>query len=115
MYEFTLCVDHKFWVLLQHCPTSGFKCKERDPIGYGMVWVDHYLIYTNMNIMFHKGTQINQHIKKKRNKDKSKNVVRQSTFPKNHQQLFEPHAQWYPREILGLEDLMHKRLDTECG
>ena len=87
MYEFTLCVDHKFGVLLQHCPTSGFKCKERDPIGYGMVWVDYYLIYTNMNIMFHKGTH------------KSKNVERQSTFPKNHQQLFEPHAQWYPWKI----------------
>ena len=71
-------------------------------MGYGMVWVNYYLIYTNMNIMFHEGTQINQHIKKKKKKNgtnKSKNVERQSTFPKNHQQLFEPHAQWYPWKI----------------
>ena len=70
-------------------------------MGYGMVWVNYYLIYTNMNIMFHKGTQINQHKTKKQKKGthKSKNVERQSTFPKNHQQLFEPHAQWYPWKI----------------
>ena len=34
--------------------------------------------------------------KKKKGTHKSKNVERQSTFPKNHQQLFEPYAQWYP-------------------
>ena len=33
-----------------------------------------------------------------RNTNKSKNVERQCTFPKNHQQLFEPHAQWYPQK-----------------
>ena len=37
--------------------------------------------------------------KKKKGTHKSKNVKRQSTFPKNHQQLFEPHAQWYPWKI----------------
>ena len=50
-----------------------------------------------------------------RNTDKSKNVERQCTFPKNHQQLFEPHPQWYPWKIEGTEDLMHKWLETECG
>lgn len=50
-----------------------------------------------------------------RNTNKLKSVERQCTFPKNHQQLFEPHAQWYPWKIKGPEDLMHKRLETECG
>ena len=50
-----------------------------------------------------------------RNTDKSNSVERQCTFPKNHQQLFEPHAQWYPWKIKGPEDLMYKWLETECG
>ena len=40
-----------------------------------------------------------EHNVPRRNTDKSKNVERQCTFPKNYQQLFEPHAQWYPWKI----------------
>ena len=56
-----------------------------------------------------------EHTAPQRNTDKLKSVERQCTFSKNHQQLLEPHAQWYPWKIKGSGDLMHKRLETERG
>lgn len=63
----------------------------------------------------HKSSKKNYEHKLQKGTDKSKSGERKCTFPKNHQQLFELHVQLYPWKRKGLEDLMHKRQETECG